>query len=372
MTTLYEAGQSTGGKLHALVIGVDHYPFAGVGKNRDSPWYPITRAVKPLTCATPSALAIVDWLGRHRQDAVHPVGSVELLVSPPEVRRVDGLDIERATLANVKTAFERWYDRCDRDSDDVALMYFCGHGFRIGSEDILLLEDFAAARHTPFDTAIGFATSYRGIREARAGMQCFLIDACRNAPDETAALTLNPAVLKTPGLAGWHPRDAPIIYSAPEGATAPASTYAPTTFAAAAVEALEGGAADHARVGWPVTTTLLGSRIADLLRWTGSGDEGVVVGGEPRGGTIHRVARPLVPFRFGCDPAAALPHAHLRLRGDDHRMDRAPAEFPWRDKAPANDYQLGAEFIAERYAADAMKVFVLPPYSDADLPAGPA
>ncbi|MEU6025171.1 caspase family protein [Micromonospora sp. NPDC047134] len=374
MTTLHDTGPAAEGQLHALVIGVDHYPHCGRSTRLEPPWRDFARAVSPLNCAVPSALAVVNWLRRHLSDRVHPVGSIELLLSAQQEQQVDGRDVERATMANVKAAFGRWYDRCDRNPDDVALLFFCGHGLRLSSEDILLLEDFGADRHTVFANAIDFRETYYGMRMAKAGIQCFLLDACRNTPEDLAGRATAHATALKHAPPSPESRDAPIVYSAPPGSRAPAPDGSPTRFTEAAIQALEGGSADHTVPDWPVTTDLLHFGINRLLGWgeKSDGRQYAAHGGQASGGTIHALGVPMVPFRFGCDPHAALPYAHLHLANPDRKFERPPAEIVWRGAAPADSYSLRAEFAAQGYTGDPAIVMLLPPYRDSLLKVKPA
>ncbi|UWZ39526.1 caspase family protein [Dactylosporangium roseum] len=342
-------------------------------------WRTLARSVKQLSSPSLSALTITDWAIANQHDDTpyqHPVGSLELVVSALEPVRVDAgrdaVTVEPATTANVQAAFDRWYDRCDRRVDNIALFYFCGHGLRVGSDDILLLQDFAESRHRIFDNAVDFRETYRAMAQCSAHIQCYFVDACRDLPDRLLGKDAARARPLKHALPGSRRRDGPIVYSTVPGHQAWGEPDSPTVFATSVRQALDGLAAETIERDWEVRTSNLGKTVSRLMLWndpTNRGTQVVDSAGMVLDGVVRRLtAAPVVPFRVGCTPRAALEEAHLRLAGNTHAAERPPSAQVWHDSAPAGAYKLSADFSHKRYVAVPELLHIMPPYRAYDLP----
>ena len=111
-----------GPRTHALLIGVGGYQECLRLATEDSSRGALARRFVPLRSPARSATAVVSCAPLQQDNPVAPLGSIELLTSS------DG----NVTLAAVSGAFRQWYERCDRDKDNVALFYFSGHGVSRG------------------------------------------------------------------------------------------------------------------------------------------------------------------------------------------------------------------------------------------------
>ena len=81
------------------------------------------------------------------------------------------LNVERATLDNIKVAFNRWYARCHAHAGNVAIFYFSGHGLEKEFQ-LLLAEDFAdPTTNNLWERAINFNQSWYGMGECKAVTQ---------------------------------------------------------------------------------------------------------------------------------------------------------------------------------------------------------
>jgi hypothetical protein len=374
-----------GPQVHALVIGVDRYPHCGSAAARQTVFRDLARRIETVSCAGPSAQAVARWLVEHQSRDRHaPLGSVELLVSSDGLDRFDTPEgsaaLESATFDRIRDAFDRWYERCDRSEEAIAWFYFCGHGLRIGDEDILLTEDLGAAPQRFFDNAIALGATLRAFQHCRAGVQCFFVDACREVPEEMVAARDIPArPLRTALETARRPpvRDTPIIHASAPGFTADAPAGRPTPFATALLQAMDGLAAEPGRP-WEVRTSGLGAAVAKLVRWNawpGAPGQTVTTSGVVRDSLLRVLDEsPAVPFRLGLTPLDALAKAHLRLAHPRRPVElaRAPAAERWCGEAPANTYEMTATFAGGEHADGGEEVFVMPPHSAFDLPVGPS
>ena len=162
---LLEAG--TGPRTHAFVVGVGHYPHCAELASTTRAGR-LAQEIGPLTTAPASALAVAQWLlDNMREDPVAPLGSLEVLISAQQPAVVDAIEVEAARFDNTREAFWRWKARCDTNERNVALFYFCGHGWE-RSDQVLLLEDLGVRPHAFFENAVNFRRTYLGMRNCRA------------------------------------------------------------------------------------------------------------------------------------------------------------------------------------------------------------
>ena len=120
-----------------------------------------------------------------------PLVSVSLLISedqphpyqPPSPAGAPPVAPPQATMTNVKDAALRWADRLKSHPDNVAVLYFCGHGVSQGQRAALLLEDFGDP-NAAFENAID-ADLLRGtMKNSPAIQQLYLVDRCRTKADD--------------------------------------------------------------------------------------------------------------------------------------------------------------------------------------------
>jgi len=357
VTTVFEDA-GTGTRLHALVIGVGHYPRrAMVGDLGRLEVF--LETLDSVSSAYASALAVADWLVQNRRaDPVTPLGSVELLASWPGAT-FDGGPVDGADRDTVQAAFRRWFNRCDSNAGNVALLYFCGHGCDTGDQ-LLLLEDFGADLLNPFDHALNLRRLHLGMRRCRARTQVFLVDACRSVPRELVGMR---------DTVGWSPvveldeirpydssRDAPIMFSTAAGQLARGTAWQPTPYTRALLDVLGGMGAhkNHSDI-WEVGTDRLRRHVCDVLEWSGfdATDHEVSLGGDLTGaGILTTLAGPpQVPFRICCTPRAAQECADLALLGEDQAevARRGPDASVWCDEVDAGAYSVQATFPGGRF-----------------------
>jgi hypothetical protein len=371
--------------MHALVIGVGDYPHCPGGDSHQPPLgtaAAIGELYSQLLSTPASALTVAEWLLEHQEnDAVAPLGSLDVLVSARQTTVVNGTEVERACHDSVRTRILSWLERCNEHPQNVALFFFTGHGYALETDQLLLLDDFATPGKPAFDGAFPLRDTHAAVLSAcTARTVCFFVDACRTATAEDLLSTppRGRALLDAPaGLPGA--RDAPLILSTSAGASAYGDADGLTRFTSALLGALSGQAAERRGPdgAWVVTTHLLPvlQQLTSPLNdtgGTGDGRQHPQETGTPLGGVIRQLAQPpKVPFTLGCRPREALIDAHLELTPFSRpaeRLSRPPRPERWQDHAPAGHYDYSATFTAASYTKADDRLFLAPPHVDYDLP----
>jgi hypothetical protein len=198
MTTI-EWDNGPGPRLHAFVVGVDAYPHAAT-TDMDPPWARrLLAELRPLSVAAPSATAVVEWLKMLTPEAENiPVGTAEVLISatnPVSISTPNGdIDVDSATTANFVAAFDSWFRRCNSHPDNVALFFFCGHGWH-RREQLLLLADIGIRPAAIGAYCVDLAHLRGAMRECAARTQAYFVDACRTLPMDLARIELNESLI---------------------------------------------------------------------------------------------------------------------------------------------------------------------------------
>ena len=190
MTTVYEDPTVASG-THALVIGVGVYDHLIGGSQTvlDDPYGLGQLAAPPV-----SAAAVARWLLQDLVNPQTPLASLEVVISAPGPRgypetSTGSVVVEPATMANIKEAATRWFQRANTNEENVAFFYHCGHGLQ-SSDLALLAQDFGSPGGDPpkrMDNAYNFHRSYRGMARCAAKGQFFFVDACRQVSSGTLA-----------------------------------------------------------------------------------------------------------------------------------------------------------------------------------------
>jgi len=383
VTTVFDRTDGVA-QTHALVIGVGRYRHLhGGARPADDA---MARSLGQLGSPATSALAVARFLvDEHVTDPEVPLGSVELAVSPAgpvdaasEIEVGGGrVPVEPATFARVRDAVDRWFSRCQRHTGNVAFLYFSGHG--VAREHVaLLLEDFAERPQELFEHAVDLEALHLGMAACRASTH--FVDACRSVPP---ALLERREVRARALLDGWHrgPRpDAPIVYATGHDEKAFGRPGGLTRYADALLRALHGLGARREKGAWRVTTDQVGLAVAEVLRHgnevPGTPVQHAQVVGSGRGSVLRVLPGvPGVPFRLGCDPAAATDAASMRLialrdgRLADHR-DGGSGD--WLGEVAAGAYDFQVHFERRDFRDGRLEVVAYPPWLDDLLPVEPA
>ena len=350
--------------LHALIIGVGGYAHLKGGDGRRMADLLKFGSPGQLTSPPRSALAWVDALIGAREEWLVPLGSIDLLISPAPGKAIEGAH-EPATRAAIESAFDDWWDRCDRNADNVALFVFCGHGVEAENQ-ILLAADFGKARLRPWANAIDFDGTRLAFMANRARTQMFIVDACRQMTLAGKNAIGNPASpLRAPEKNDRQHCEFDFTAKATKRqGSAYGEPDKPSYFTKALLAGLAGGAAVEHEREWYVRTGELGGRMYDLMSLVHAPD-----GQNPEirigpSTFIRRVPGPTANLRVRCQPAEATSQAELSWHraGEPSRTRRSRSAEPWtvRD-IPVGSSTVHAAFPERDYSEAKEDYLIYPP-----------
>lgn len=372
-----------GARVHVLIIGVGEYPACRSGRHKGTVGS-LLRGISTLTCAPLSARRVAEWfLNADWTGSSVPLGTVDVLISPPgkalKHAAAPGGEITpaRATFENVQAAWRSWTERCATSAENIALLYFCGHGWG-GQQKYLLVEDFGDGAVWS-DKLIDFTATATAMSGCRALTQCFFLDSCSSTPQELVGANLAARSLVGDDLmndiragkgVGYLP-DSLVVASSAPWATASASPGQPTQFAESLVRTLEGLGACREGLGpWQIQADYIVARMRAVLKWEGKGGECCQLGHLSRATVIRTVnGAPSVPFLVACKPDAALRRAHWRLQCPQtgQGRDRTPSATKWRDETDAEIYDLSVTFPDGTFESQSMRASIFPPWFECTL-----
>jgi len=357
-------------RLHALIIGVAHYPHLPGGGGALAEY---TFQLRQVRSPKPSALAIADWLFNRYHNQRVPLGSIELLISPAYVE--GGQAIEEPTLARIESAAYSWFERCHSDAENIALFYFCGHGVSYKGIDYLLPQDFGdpdPRNHGEvWKNSIDFTTFKTNMqRRCRANTQIFLGDACRDSPQGLEERT--PAGVPLIGGNNTAPLPKTTMYlhaTVPEQKVHVPDQSEMTCFSQALLYCLNGGGAERTSGSndWRVTTyTVAGTmmKLTSLVgeRYDSEQSPDVRISGKEV--LLHQLNLPTVPGRIDCETQKARDQSHIRLVHKlRHTLEKASERGkprPWYADLEQGDWKIDVDF--EEISAVSEEFFVHPPY----------
>ncbi len=359
-------GQSA--RTHALVIGVGTYDHLSDESGHTNDDFP---DLLQLTSPPASARSFTRWLLDSFNNSNAPLGSIELLLSPSGEFQLTG-NISRqsrnATMAEIKSAFKRWYDKCDSGENNVAIFYFCGHGI-MRSKLALLAQDFGASTITPFETAVDLNGTHEGMARCKARTQFYFIDACQQTPWSMSRQIDDEAIaLIKPRFALQTRQDAPIFMATLPTRPAYGMAEGTTTFTQALLETL-GRAATKSKGKWLVTSTILNTALIRemdaISRQTGQIQKPYCTGLLTES-VIHELsAPPDVKVYLLCAPDAATQHATLEwcksATPTTPDSIRPPQAKPWELKATVGQYVARAKFTNNIFNNGKCDVWVVTP-----------
>jgi hypothetical protein len=333
-----------GAKTHVLIIGVGRYKHLG-------PARPDLPALGQLTSPPLSARALADWFtsGKLVNNKV-PLGSVEVVLSDASDQTYGPVPVEDATFANIQSAFDGWFDRCNAHARNIAIFYFCGHGLQKDTM-VLLPEDFGESRHNPWNTAIDFHRTFRGLSQCRAGTQLYIIDACRQLSQKMVKdLDAGGQTLKTFKLESQLPRTAPGLFATANGLPSFGDTGNVSRMTAALIECLDGLGATVRNGGWIIDTEHLGSRVQALMKHRNESlpieqqqtVDPTILENANGPQTLHKItpgAWPKVIIKMECDPDT--PNASFYVVSQSGKRDDAPIPGRWSVVKDGGLYEFG-------------------------------
>ncbi|HUF50128.1 MAG TPA: caspase family protein [Longimicrobiales bacterium] len=326
---------------HALVIGIGAYPWLIGG---DQPTFAQHGGMDQLTSAPASARAFASWFLTEFSHPELTDRTLDLLLADAAADTFDGgngpVQVERATMANVRQAVHRWVARGDADEDSLLLFFFCGHGLGKGKQTVLLMEDFGSLPGPQSLTvAMDFDGFLMGMDQCAARRQCYFVDACR-VGTPFALNTLNyfgdPVMVPAAKISN-RVRSAPVFYSAVPGTAAYGRKEQPSFFTASLLNAFKGAGADDNTGTWRVETDILHRGIRVHLKRavgnTAASGQLSLTDGLADSFALHELkVDPVVPVEVTCNPDMYNSTAQLSVSGG-----AAPLQLP---AVPTGSWQL--------------------------------
>jgi hypothetical protein len=362
-------------QLHALIIGVGHYPYMDAVKDVLARLPPLVNLHSPPV----SAERLANWLIDHQSwlNGVE-LGTVDLLVSkiPSEPTGRHRSIRNTAGHAAIVKAFDGWFKRCDAHPDNVALFYFCGHGLQKESL-ILLPQDFLRYKTTPWATPIDFNATYRGMSSCAAKTQYFIIDACRQWSGN---------LLRDYSFGGTRlgrhiadkvtKRTAPALYGTASGNAAFGDTSGkPSRLTEALIACMEGSAAEKVNDQWQIKVFNLGPAVQEFVRIANRSypdDEHqtvdpTIVEGAAGNRTLLLLPdsiHPRVLVEFGCEPIEATEHAQFYYEGVRPMLPECGADCvgPWSTELLAGYYHFVAKIEHPEFVGNRIASAINPPF----------
>jgi hypothetical protein len=191
MTVLLDDGSAQPG-THLLLIGVGSYPHLNGGSAPPAKLFQRHMNMGQLSSPPLSAMEFALWFvdpAAGFNNPERPLRSLAMLCSAPQALEWSPAAgakqaVAPATMANATQAITDWIARASRHEENLALLYFCGHGLSFGeTQNSLLLEDFGSNALKPMGHAIAFDELRMGLmQQCAARYQCHFIDACRTLP----------------------------------------------------------------------------------------------------------------------------------------------------------------------------------------------
>ena len=367
-------------QLHALIIGVGAYPALLPGSPNAPNVPPDFGALEQLSSPPLVANALAHWLEDKYTNSHTALGSTDLLVSDPtgpmQYRSAKGTtySVDPANLKNIVTQYDKWFARCDAHPENVAFLYWCGHGLIKNSLNLLLAEDCCSSPR-PLDHAIDFTSSVGSMAFCNAHNQILIADACQQVSRtaNSAPAHGNTTILYAKSQRGPSTRNLVSFNAAVEGTPAFGRSGGLTLFSDVFLRALdELGGKKMSGGKWAVTFDglLLGvKKLIDLANQV-PGTPKQVSGGRWEGFDVllHELkGPPVVPVRLLCDPTAAVPHAILGAVNNSNvaiPLKIKTEAFGWLFDLPADYYRVAAGFPGGQYTDTSCDIWVMPPSID--------
>jgi len=367
---------SPGPKIHVLLIGVGGYPFLKGGGSAMEQRFDFAKRIGQLSSPEHSVKAIYETIVslHHRGSWVTPLGSIEVLLSTAEGTDsiLDGQTLEHATIINIRRTYAGWRARCDRSRDNVAFLFYCGHGFEQGDQ-YLLAEDYGEDPNNPFLGAFNFTATRVAFDSCAAESQLFFIDSCRSITTDMLTHRIVCHPLDIPSQVTSNCRYDLTQRAAARNEKAQSKADESSYYTKALIKALEGGLSDKKGNDWVVSTGNLCKDMNSLIEIEKPGE-----GYKERCSTNYNGSKellrhtkpPMVGVSVTCVPYAAHSLASLKCNNQETLIEicRDPDPDPWNFQTPAGIYTISAEFApGGAYGNKAVPHSIIPPISEKEV-----
>lgn len=349
--------------LHALLVGVGHYPYA--------PNVEGAEGLGDLSSPHHSVTAMADWLATGLSLKDTPLCSLRVLTSSPGGRDT-GWD--EPTMQALESAVEEWYDDANAHEKNFALFYFCGHGLLIGSITALLTQSFGSQRRNPFAGTFDPAQFESGMLSCKAGRQLFIIDACSAAPrgmrERYQRIAPNALVQPVEGHGRLGVTKQAEIRASELGTSAYGIPDQPSVFLQSFIKSMKGAGAIKDGVGrWVVKTNSLRTGVDWLVQRSQRAETQLVgFGAVSADFALHELnGLPVVPVKVLCEPAEVLGCSALRTDAGHERL--IPAMEPWHLDLQHGHYEFSATNL-DTGTVHAVEEHTTPQYTVVSIPCG--
>jgi hypothetical protein len=280
--------------VHALLIGVSAYPHLEGGAEEPAP---DTFGMGQLTAAASTAVKLFRWLESHSDDLTVPLATCRLLVAPSDNEAKAPAGAGRPVLDELRRAAASWRRDVASDEENVAFLYFAGHGVQRSKDDaIAVLEDFGDRSS---DVALGKAISTKSVFDGMTvsdtfprmpGTQLYFIDACRIQPDQFRRFAnMEPTPVFDAEASATDLRCAPMFLAAAPGSNAYGIPGDSTLFGKALLRCLNGGAGDEIEgddgsIIWQITARSLEAALDKCVKQLSEDyetEQQCILGGNP-------------------------------------------------------------------------------------------
>lgn len=371
MALIFPDSRGNQPSTHVLIIGVGGYRHLQGGVDVRQQVMQHVGLLHQLTSPPISAVAFAQHLLDSKDDLRASLGSIDLLISPSPDDPAPiptHMQADPATMANIRAGYAAWRERCDRNEDNIAIFYFCGHGLE-KTEQYLLAEDFGADPLNPWLGAFAFDSTRLAFNGCRADTQCFFIDACRKIT--SAMLQTRPNVTELEIVREDVPDCAfnLTMKAAARNETALGPRRGVSYFTQALLKALQGAVASQGSTGWSIETGQISAHITDILRLI-KASEGFTqrCSCEVIGNTeLLRInGTPKVFLNLACTPDGANNVVELAFG----RPGLPPVDIlshqgaPWSLNVDAGFYVAEARFSQGDFVNAQRDIFALPPARD--------
>ncbi len=348
--------------LHALIVGVSRYQYL---PERDAgqagPF-----GMRQLSACARSANSVAEWLIANDRHLPARLATCRMLLSPSaaEAATLAHVHVAAATMTAFLEAVRDWREDASQSRDDVAFLYFAGHGIqRTRDNSIILFEDFGDGIGGLLRNAVDVKSVFYGMAPSNqrpdiSRRQFYFVDACREFPPEQLQFANQQA---TPAFdTSWPTYDdraAPIFFAALPGASAYSLPGRSTLFSEALLKALSGGAGeptdDAGRVRWRVSVgsliPALKAYLEEMSRAYGE-MQGVSAGGAVDVNTVvtYLPTVPDVNVVIEIVPAESVAEAVVTVPNDAGTNVPVPAPLnphPYSSVWLAGYYRIGATFV---------------------------
>jgi hypothetical protein len=356
-------------RLHALVVGVGDYDHLGLDAAMPAAFL---SGLAPLTTTTLSAKRIARWLETEYQNEGCKLGSIELLLSPGEtLTRADGstIAVEEATMTQIDAAFNRWFERCNKDKRNIAFFYFAGHGINTISQFLLPADFGNPVFRDDWENCINFTNMRIGMARCNAQTQMFFVDACRDAPI-AALLQRNPHGKSFVSSTYQDRVDLSAVYFASsEGRQAYGRDGEETFFCKALIMCLDGVAARKAGTKWRIDAASLSSGLVSVVAAMAA-TENLALTSDcsiQKPVPIHFPGGGKVVIKVDCEPDAVKAEATILVtQGADVLSSPAGESRPWMGRIKAGGAKVEVTFA--RFAPYVVEDQMTPPTYEVEVP----